>query len=530
MSSLTSLQPLALSLLSPCIKRGAATLARRFLRRDALVTQQQLFLELVRKAATTRFGQAYGFAELARIPFDRAYHRFQQNVPIRGYDDFWNDYFGPCFTTSVTGNRLDLHDITWPGTITLFCETSGTTAPTKYIPFSREMFLANRLAARDLIACYLAHNQRSRLLQGRFLYMSGSTELSCLGDSVLSGDMSAITLRFAPPYLKPFIVPDLSIAGLPWEQKLEALAGLLLKDRWITGISGVPPWILLLLKRCQEIGNAPLADLLPRLELIIHGGTSLKPYRREFDGIFAGRPPVFLEVLPSSEAFMGFQVAGDVSLRLTPYYGAFFEFIPFDQLGETGKAAAGSRAVPLEDIREGERYAIIISTCAGLWRYHIGDTVRIHSRSTLTVEFTGRDRFLDSFEEKVTQSEVELAIAMLSRDRQFPVCEFIVGPDIDSRRHLWVIAVKGAPAATTGELALFLDACLKEQNADYDTSRRQSRINPPLVIIVAEDLIYRWSRDIRGKLGGQSKIPHIDPTPAGELLQSLVLFSGQTIP
>ena len=40
-----------------------------------------------------------------------------------------------------------------------------------------------------------------------------------------------------------------------------------------------------------------------------------------------------------------------------------------------------------------------------------------------------------------------------------------------------------------------------------------------------EQTIYDWSHEVRGKLGGQSKIPHIDPTLTGELVQSLVDFS-----
>jgi hypothetical protein len=388
------------------------------------------------------------------------------------------------------------------------------------------MFHANQRAAFDLMACYLHQHPRSRLLGGKFLYMSGSTALSSMGNGIQSGDMSAITLRFAPAYLKPFVAPSPEISALPWEDKLEALARLLLLDRDITGISGVPPWILLLLQRCSELGKAPLAKLLPRLELIIHGGTSLKPYRQEFTELFGKRLPNFLEVLPSSEAFMGFQVAGESTMRLTPYYGTFFEFVPFSQLNEQGQPNPDAKAIPLEDVVEGERYAVILSTCAGLWRYHLGDTLRIKSKSTLAIEFTGRDKILDRFEEKVTQSEVEQAVVAISRTTQTEIREFMVGPDIGARRHIWVLAVKNdAEKQSNAALASLLDDSLKQQNADYATFRQQDRIKPPEVITVNEDLIYNWSRDIRGKLGGQSKIPHIDPTLEGDLLKSLIVYA-----
>ena len=102
------------------------------------------------------------------------------------------------------------------------------------------------------------------------------------------------------------------------------MAELLLNDTSIRCISGVPPWIILLLRRCRELSGKDPAKALPHLELIIHGGTSIKPYRAEFDELFNGRQPNLLEVLPSSEAFMGFQCGTDTDMRLTPFYGAFF--------------------------------------------------------------------------------------------------------------------------------------------------------------------------------------------------------------
>ena len=63
--------------------------------------------------------------------------------------------------------------------------------------------------------------------------------------------MSAITLRYAPAWLRPFIAPSPEVSSLPWDDKIEALTDLLLNDPEITGISGVPPWILLLLERVR---------------------------------------------------------------------------------------------------------------------------------------------------------------------------------------------------------------------------------------------------------------------------------------
>jgi GH3 auxin-responsive promoter len=506
---------------------GAAALSRKFMSRDPLAEQGRMLVRLMTKGGATLFGRDYGFGELARKPYGTLYTIYRQRVPIRTYEDFWRDYFGSCYRQTHEGRSLDLTDVSWPGKIPFFCETSGTTAPTKFIPFSPEMFAANKRAALDLAACYLHRNRASRLPSGKILYMAGDTRLSDLGDGVFSGDMSAITLLHPPSFLKSFVLPDPALSALPWEEKLERLAELLLTDGKIRAISGVPPWILLLLKRCTELGGAPFSDLLPDLELIIHGGTSMKPYRREFDALLGAAPPSFIELLPSSEAFMAFQLPGEDSMRFTPYYGTFFEFVPFEELDERGRPRPDAAAVPLEGVQAGKRYAVILTTCAGLWRYHIGDTVRFVSLAPLMIEFTGRDKFLDRFEEKVTQGEVEDAVAALNRLAGVQIKEFMVGPDIGERRHVWVLAMGDGSPLGSDRLAGNLDRSLQAANADYATFRGQGRIREPLVVMVNEELIYRWSKEERGKLGGQSKIPHIDPTVEGEMVRSLLRFTGR---
>jgi hypothetical protein len=506
------------------LRAWAITRESGFERRDPFTEQRSILNRLVNRGSATRFGRDHALATLSGMPFPALYREFRRRVPIRTYADFWRDYFSAGYQEEGGKRNLNLTDVTWPGKVPFFCETSGTTAPTKFIPFTNEMFAANRRAALDLTACYLARNRASQLMRGKLLYMAGNTRLTDLGQGVTSGDMSAITLLHSPSYLKPFVLPDPALSALPWEEMLERLARLLLGDPNIRAISGVPPWILLLLKRCGEIGGKSPAELLPGLELIIHGGTSMKPYAREFAALLNPSPPHFLELLPSSEAFMAFQLLGEEQMRFAPYYGTFFEFVPFDELDERGAPRPDANAVPLEEVQAGRRYAVILTTCAGLWRYHIGDTLRFVSLAPLAVEFTGRDRFLDRFEEKVTQGEVEEAVASLNRTGRGEVREFIIGPDVAARRHVWVLAMGEEGETDAFFLAEELDKRLREMNADYNVFRSQGRIAGPLVVTTGEEAIYRWSKVVRGKLGGQSKIPHIDPTMDGEMVQSLLRF------
>ena len=235
--------------------------ADTFNRQDPLAAQQRIFRELLESGATTQFGRDNNFARIRGVSFDAAYRYYQNRVPIRSYQNFMTDYFYLNQPTSSMGGSVpDLDNITWPDSITMFCETSGTTAPTKFIPFSAQMFAENRRAALDMMACYLTANPESQILQGKVLYMSGSTRLTKVKRGVWSGDMSALTLRFRPWYLSAFVEPSAKISALPWEEKLQAMAELLVRDNQIRVISGVPPWIILLLSAAWRSAASHFPD------------------------------------------------------------------------------------------------------------------------------------------------------------------------------------------------------------------------------------------------------------------------------
>jgi hypothetical protein len=99
----------------------------------------------------------------------------------------------------------------------------------------------------------------------------------------------------------------------------------------------------------------------------------------------------------------------------------------------------------------------------------------------------------------------------------------MVGSDVTARRHQWVLAVQG-DGLDAESAKNKLDSALRNLNADYAAFRQQGRINQPDVVFVPEDKIYNWSQEERGKLGGQSKIPHIDPTHDSSMIQSLLKY------
>src|SRR5262245_15708129 len=103
-------------------------------RMDVGKAQSATLMRLVHTAKDTRFGRDHGFDTI------RSVADYQDRVPIREYEAFWDDYW--------KGAYPKLGGVTWPGFIPYYALSSGTTTgTTKYIPVSREMVRSNNRAA-----------------------------------------------------------------------------------------------------------------------------------------------------------------------------------------------------------------------------------------------------------------------------------------------------------------------------------------------------------------------------------------------
>lgn len=465
-------------------------------------TQTETLLKLVDYASDTQFGREHDFKRI------RSLADYRERVPLREYDAFWSEYW--------QGHYPDMENVTWPGQIPWFALSSGTTSgTTKYIPVSRAMMASNQKAALTALAWHQNQHQKSRLFSGKMFFLGGSTALEELGsrDLVLAGDLSGIAAREAPSLLRAFAFPPHDIAfHSDWETKVQLLA-----DRSanlpITMISGVPSWLLVLFDRLRKTtGKATISEIWPELQLVIHGGTSFEPYRSLFKKIIGNDAVRFLETYPASEGFVAAEDLRYGRLRVIPDHNIFFEFVPVDELQQ-----ANPTRHSLAEVVPGVQYAIVLTTCAGLWSYVLGDTVCFESRDPALMRFTGRTRqSLSAFGEHLIGEEIEKAVSRAAELSSATVSDFNVGPvfPIDGTgpgyHHFLVEFVD--PPAECHEFSRRIDEALCEFNEDYRAHRSGNvGMQSPKVSIVRRGGFAGWMQS-KGKLGGQHKVPRIDNT------------------
>jgi hypothetical protein len=469
--------------------------------------QQETLRRLLEQAARTRFGRDHRFDQI------RSVVDFQRAVPIRTYEALWDDYLRDCYPV--------FEDLTWPGRIPYLALSSGTTqGTTKFIPVSSEMIASNQKAARTMLAYYLCDHPESRLFHGRICLLGGTAALERVAAGVYQGDLSGIAASRVTPALRPYSFPPLEVAlETDWDRKLARLVEASRAEP-ITLVGGVPSWLLQFFQRLLErTGKSSIAEVWPHLELVVHGGVKFDPYRATFQTLL-GSPAIQLqETYPSSEGFVAIGDRATGLLRLVHDHGIFYEFVPVAEL----ESARPTRHW-LATAQRGVNYAIVVSTCAGIWSHVIGDTVRFESLDPPLLTFTGRTRYtLSAFGEHLISEELEGAVAHAGSSTGRSVREWHVGPVFaaPSGYHQFVVEFGAEPP----ELAPFrdaLDADLARRNADY-LAHRAPRVGlpPPSVIVAAPGGFESWMRH-RGKLGGQNKVPRIDNS--GTLTRELVGF------
>jgi GH3 auxin-responsive promoter len=486
--------------------RRAAALDRM----DAGRVQSDTLLSLVRRASNTRFGRDHDFARISSLA------DYQARVPIREYEWFWETYWKAAFPV--------LDDITWPGKIPYYALSSGTTSgATKYIPVSREMVRSNQKTAFTTIGLFRHAYPAAKLFTGKFFFLGGSTELRKQSDGSLAGDLSGIAMREHRATLADYVFPTKEKALIAnWEVKVARFAEWSARER-ITAISGIPAWMLVLFDRLKKVtGKSTVAEVWPDLRLVIHGGTKFDPFRELFQKEIGSAAVKFCEVYPCSEGFVATEDPRYGLLRMVPDHDVFFEFVPVEELGKDRPARH-----TMADVEVGQQYAVVVTSCAGVWSYLVGDTIAFERRSPPLIRFTGRTKyFLSAFGEHLISEEVEKAVARAASECGVDAVEFHVGPvfPADPREpghHLYLVEFAG-PTPDVKRFAEVIDAELSVINEDYAPHRQGDlAMLMPEVRVVRRGGFAEWMR-ARGKYGGQHKVPRMDNS--GELGQDMAAW------
>ena len=467
--------------------------------------QHELLQDLIGIAQKTKMGYAHDFKSITN------YDVFSKRVPVVSYEDI---------ASEIEASRQGEGNIFWPTPIRWYAKSSGTTnAKSKFIPVSVEALEdCHYKAGKDMLSLYINNNPEAKLFTGKSLRLGGSQELYQHHKTVF-GDLSAIMTDNLPLWAELNTTPSLKVSLMAeWEAKINAIIAETAKEN-VTGLLGVPSWMLVLLNRLiEESSGKTLYEIWPNIEVYFHGGVSFRPYRKQYEALFNRHNIQYYEIYNASEGFFAIQDQNNSDeLLLMLDYGIFYEFIP------EGKSE--DAILPLERVEIGVEYALVITTNAGLWRYKIGDLVRFTSLSPYRIQIVGRTKHhINVFGEELMVENADRAIEAAAIANGVEVIDYTAAPifmkDNQKGGHEWIVEFKTPPAQPNAFIQT-LDKTLKALNSDYEAKRYKGlTMKAPTLHIAKKGLFYQWLAKQK-KLGGQHKIPRLsnERTLISELLQ-----------
>ena len=471
---------------------------------DPIRAQRRELRKLLTKAQFTEFGKFYHFDAI--LLSRDIMEEFRKRVPVFDYNKMHDEWWHL--------NLKGMRNVAWPGKIKYFALSSGTSeAASKYIPVTRGLNnKITRASIRQLVSATRYDFPLSFYSRG-VLMIGGSTDLQYNEEfGYYAGDLSGISAGKIPSWFEAFYKPGQKISKVKdWAEKMDLMVKA--APKWDIGvIVGVPAWVQILLERIiKEYNLKTIHDIWPNLMVYVHSGVAFGPYEKSFERIF-GKEVIYVESYLASEGYIAYQV--DLKRRVMQLLvdnGIYFEFVPFDEenFDEDGNIVEHPKTLLLSEVKADQDYALLLSTCAGTWRYLIGDTIKFLDTEDCEIVITGRTKqFLSITGEHLSQDNMTRAVDMMAEQLGVNITEFTVAGIRHETMyaHHWYL---GCDEPIDKQQALkLIDENLCKLNDDYAVERTQA-IKELFVDVLPTKHFYEFMEQKIGKWGGATKFPRV---------------------
>lgn len=531
--------------------RLAALHARRVMARffaaaeRATAVQESLLGELVRAGAGSDFGREHRFRGI------RGYADYVANVPIGNYERL-----SPYIERVRRGETRAL--LSPRERILMFALTSGTTATAKYIPITRRVLADCRQgwnawglrALLDHDDCILRHIVQVTSPMQDHLAPSGVPCGAITG--LLAATQKRLVRRY---YTSPLAVADIKDPTAKYYTIMR-----LAVPRDVAWMVTANPATLILLARTADdhrerlirdirdgtlsrdlpIDDAVREVLRPRLRADAACAARLEVLGRRHDhlyprhywrlgflahwtggtmGLYRSLLPRYFGEIPSrdigliaSEGRMSIPVTDGAAAGILAVTSQFFEFIPAAEYGMVRPTVLRSH-----EVQAGGEYFLLLTNASGLYRYDIGDRVRVagfHGRAPL-VEFLSRDAHTSSMTgEKLTENQAVLAMQRVCGLEATPV-DFVLAPQWGETP--WYRLYVESPTAERIEgLAERMDAALGAVSVEYASKRESLRLGPVEAVLLSSGALAARDQALRrqrSRTSEQFKHQYLLPRP-----------------
>ncbi|WMV49240.1 hypothetical protein MTR67_042625 [Solanum verrucosum] len=286
--------------------------------------------------------------------------------------------------------------------------------------------------------------------------------------------------------------------------------------------------------KCSSLSNwyGLIPELFPNTKYIYGIMTgSMEPYLKKLRH-YAGELPLLGADYGSSEGWVGINVNPKFPPEMVTYAVlpniSYFEFLPLEE-NLIGMEQANC-PVGLTEVKLGEEYEIVFTNFAGLYRYRLGDVVKIKGfhNDTPELQFVCRRNLLLSINiDKNTEKDLQLAVEAAGKhlvDKKLEVVDFTGHVNVSADPGHYVIFWE-LSGETTDEMLQECCNCLDTSflDAGYVSSRKVNGIGALELRIVKRGTFHKILDHFVG-LGGavsQFKTPRCVGPKNSSLIQIL---------
>ena len=472
--------------------------------------QARLLRRILEEASETDFGRAHG---LGRV---RTEEELRRALPIAGYERV-----APYVERAKRGETEALFP---RGTrLHMFAMTSGTTGEPKYIPVTD----AGLKAYRKGWHVWGVHALDDHLdaFGAKILQITSRMDEETTPSGIPAGAMSGLTARGQRLTVRRmYVMPPEASAADDMATKYYLACRLGLMERRVMPITANPSTLLGLAKAMdgrredliRDVADGTLAAdlaideairrrlesrlkamperareleavarrsgrLYPKdvWELPLIGtwkGGTLSLYLREMP-TYWGDAPVRDIGLVASEGRFSIPLRTEGSAGVLDVTSAFYEFVPEGEID-----SARPIALKPHEAEIGRNYFLVLTTTGGLFRYHLGDLVKVVDRMgpTPVLEFLNRGEHVSNLTgEKITEFQVTIAVNGVLGRLGLGVRNYCLAPTW-AAMPCYALLVEACEVARerAGALAAAVDAALAERNIEYATKRKSGRLGP----------------------------------------------------
>lgn len=481
--------------------------------------QERNLQSLINKNKDTVYGRQFKFSSITNE------RQFREKVPLNHYADI-----EPYIMDIMEGKE----SILFHENVKAFFETSGTTSKPKYIPVTAS-FIKEKAMAMNVYWKHI-YDQYPTLMKGKIVSnFSSATNFKRNKKGILIGSetdyWNLMTRGIKETQRWPIFYDVLKIKDIT--KRYYCIALLVLQENVAAFMSPNPSTLYILFKTIEENLSPLLEDIcdgkinskyLPENNVKTLIEEKLKPCparakQIEKDLIITKEKLILSKLWPGLKLYICWQ-----SLMLKPYIdrvaiylqdidrwdhlyqasegiiaipdrsnrsggilniiGNYFEFIPYEDIENHQP-----KTYLLHELERGRVYEIVITNAAGLYRYRIGDVVKVTSfiNNLPRIEFIGRTGKVCSMTgEKITEEQVSEAFESARSEVKMPIADYVMFPIDDDMPHYGLII----EVEDSHNLSLCKEFCkrfekkLSVLNVEYLTKRRSKRLDALELFII----------------------------------------------